>query len=194
MVARSDQRQVLRSRIGHVRSDVWKILEKPKCAERDRSDLPLPKEITSAQQGHNQFRKRSAQDHRRIPKYAKDWVPAFMNHQIRVVEKKKTRAARCGVHEKQEIKAQPANSRISRNWLPLTEMFFQEIHSLSVASRKVRRSTIRGNVPKQFNRRKSATSVSPPAPRKPRPSAAPTHSAPPTPEYSPANSRSAICP
>src|SRR6267378_673323 len=68
-------------------------------------------------------------DHRRIPKYREDWVPAFMNHQIRIVEKKEACAARCGIHQKQEIEAQPANSRISRNWLPFAEMFFQEIHS-----------------------------------------------------------------
>src|SRR6267378_2146294 len=92
-------------------------------------DLSFPEKIAGAKQRHDQLRQRSAQDHRRIPKYREDWVPAFMNHQIRIVEKKEACAARCGIHQKQEIEAQPANSRISRNWLPFAEMFFQEIHS-----------------------------------------------------------------
>ncbi len=129
MFAPADQRQVLRSCIRHVRSDIWKVFEKPESAESNCGDLSLPKEIARAKQRHNQLRQRTAQNHWGITKYAKEWVPTLMNHQIRVVEKKKSRAVCRGVHQKQEIKAQPANSRISRNWLPFSELFFQEIHS-----------------------------------------------------------------
>jgi hypothetical protein len=55
-------------------------------------------------------------------------MPGFMNHQIRVVEKKEARAIDRGIRQEQNIKAQPANSRVARNRLPLSELIFQEGH------------------------------------------------------------------
>src|ERR1700737_2522125 len=56
-------------------------------------------------------------------------MPAFMDNQIHVVEKKKTCAVRRGIDEEQEIEAHPADPRIPRNRLPLSEIIFQEGHS-----------------------------------------------------------------
>src|SRR5437899_12567105 len=100
MFAPADQRQVLRPCIRHVGSDVRKVFKKPESAESNRGDLSLPKEIARAKQRHNQLRQRAAQNHWGITKYTEEWVPTLMNHQIRVVEKKKSRADRRGVHQK----------------------------------------------------------------------------------------------
>src|SRR5216684_9089004 len=175
VVARTDQRQFLRPRIRHIRPDVWKILEEPKPAERSPCNLALPKEISGAKQRNNQLRQRPAHNHDRVAKWAEEWVPAFMNHQIRVVEKKEARAVPRGIHQKQKIKAQPANSRIPRNRLPLSEIFFQEVHS-GKRNRQGRAGTRdRRNVPKQFSvRSRPVAFPSPPGPPTPRPAVART--------------------
>jgi hypothetical protein len=56
-------------------------------------------------------------------------MAAFMNHQVHVVKEKEACAVRGGINEEQEIEAQPADSRITRNRLPLSEILFQEVHS-----------------------------------------------------------------
>jgi hypothetical protein len=153
VIARTNQRQCLRPRIRHVRPDVRKILKKPKQAKRRPRNLPPPKEITRAHQRNNQFHQRSAHNHECVAKHAEEWMPDFMDSQIRIVQKKKARAIRRRINQKQNVKAKPANPRVPGNRLPLPKILFKQGHTTKVASSTFSRARIPSEVPNQFNRR-----------------------------------------
>lgn len=134
VIARTNQRQSLRPRIRHIRPDVRKILKKPKRAKCRPRNLAPPKEITRAHQRNNQLQQRPAHNHNRVAKHAEERMPDFVNSQIRIVQKKKSRAIRCRINQKQNIKAKPANPRVPGNRLPLPKILFQQEHTTKVAS------------------------------------------------------------
>src|SRR5713101_2439548 len=88
----------------------------------------MRKEIRGTQQRDQQFRQRPAKNGNRVAKPAEKEMPSFVNDQIQVVEKQKAAAIGSCIDQKKQIEAQPRDSRISLNRLPLTEIVVEQSH------------------------------------------------------------------
>ena len=159
VIPRTDQRQILRSRIRHIRPDVRKILEKPKHAKCRSRNLSPPKEISSARQRNNQLHQSPAQNHHRVPKHAKQRVPALVNHQIGKIQKKKAASLPRRINQEQNEKANPSDPGIARDRLPLPKILFEPNHATKVASPK---STSRPITQRSAESVQSPTQAAPP--------------------------------
>jgi hypothetical protein len=122
------ERQGLIAGIGHVPSYIRQVFEKPETAKGKSGGFAVKKEISRAQERHEELPEGSAQNHDGFAEPTEKQVPALVNHQIDVIEKKKSAAVECRVEEKECIAANPANSSGSGNRLPGTESVFEKGH------------------------------------------------------------------
>src|SRR6266852_1038049 len=132
---RSDQRQGVAARVGHIHPDVREILEEPEAAEREACGFALPEKIGRAEQRDQQFAERSAENHDRFAEQAEEKMPAFVDDQIDVVEKQKPGAVGERVNQEQRVENKPGDSSGQRNGLPRAKFFLEERHCGKRSSR-----------------------------------------------------------
>jgi hypothetical protein len=124
----AEKRQRLVASIGHVSADIRKVFEKPECRKGKTGSFASKEEIRRAEERHEELPEGSAKNHYRFAEPTEKEVPAFMNHQIDVIEKEKPAAVQRSVEEKERIEAEPADSSETGNRLPYTEAIFEKHH------------------------------------------------------------------
>jgi len=110
-VAGADQRQGCGAGVCHVGADIGEIFEEPEAAKSEAGGFALPEEIDGAQEGHEQFTQRSAENHDGIAEPTEEEMPALVDDQIDEIQEEKSGAVGEGVKEEECVKAEPGNSR-----------------------------------------------------------------------------------
>jgi len=127
--------------IGHVGADVEKILEKPECAEGGASGFAAEEKIGGADERHDEFEQRAAEDHERVPETsfrapsndAEERMADFVDHEISEIEEEETGAVVCGVEKKEKVEGDSDDGDGAGDGLPVVEGDGGPLHGKRVA-------------------------------------------------------------
>ncbi len=102
--------------------------QRTKAAESKAGRFPLPEEINCAQQRHEQFDKRAAENHDGIAEPTEEEVTTLVDDQIDEIQDEKPGVVSEGVEEEEYVKTKPGNPGATRDRLPFSEFVFEEGH------------------------------------------------------------------
>jgi hypothetical protein len=128
MLTAAKERERLIAGVGHVRANIRKVFEKPETAKDKSGGFASKEEIRRAQERHQELPEGSAKNHDGFAEPTEKQVPAFVNHQIDVIEKEKAAAVQRGIKKEEHVEANPTNTSGTGNRLPRTEVIFEKRH------------------------------------------------------------------
>src|SRR5438270_7963266 len=113
-----NQRQNLRSRIGHISCGVEPIFEEEKPAEDERGHLAFGKEVCGEQKRDQPLQQRASPKAERWTEPSEQIVAALVNDEIGSVNEQESAMGRESVGEESEIEHEPSNQGRTRDRLP----------------------------------------------------------------------------
>src|SRR5437764_7675552 len=99
-----NQRQNLRSRIGHISCGVEPVFEEEKTAEHERCQLAFRKEVCGEQKRDQPLQQRASPKAERCTEPSEQIVAALVNDEIGSVNEQESAVRREGVGEESQIK------------------------------------------------------------------------------------------
>lgn len=141
VVAGTDEGKSLRAGVGHIDADIEEIFEEPEGAKGDGGGFAFEPEIHAAEERHEKFRERAAENHDDVAEPREKEVAAFVDDEVDVIEEKEARAVERGVEKEEEVDDKPSDPGGKGDGFPGGKIIGEKTHGPRVAGESALRRT-----------------------------------------------------